>query len=613
VRSLREILVGPPIPSMRMAHQRLSNFRALAALSPDALSSIAYANQEIFLGLVVAGAAGLAYSWYIALAIALLLAVLALSYSQTIHAYPSGGGSYIVARENLGENFGLIAAAALMTDYVLNVAVSVTAGVAAAASAFPALWSYRTPLSLILLTIVTLANLRGLRESGAIMTVPVYFFLAMYLIMIAVGIFRATVDGPGSFTVTAPMPTGPLTLFLIVHTFSAGCTALTGVESISNGVPIFKPPESKHANQTMVTMAMLMGVLFIGTAGLTQYFAVVAGPNETILSALTRRIWGSGMLYLLVQASTLLVLMVAANTSFVDFPRVASIVARDGYLPRQLTFLGDRLVYSNGILLLAGLAGGLVLIFEGDTHGLIPLFAIGAFLAFTLSQAGMVFHWLRERGRNWQVKAALNGLGTLTTTMTVVIIGLSKFLDGAWMVIMLIPLFVLVFRRIHRHYQEVAAELTLRGLPPSLRPLPQPRIVLPVSGLHRGAIKAIRYARAISDNVTAVHVEIQPNSGDRLRQQWEEWGLEEVAKLEIIPSPFRSVIGPFLEFLERTDQEHNDGQAATVLLPDLVPARWWETLLHNQTGWLIRLALFYQRRVFDKTRAVIDVPFYLRE
>ena len=596
-----------------MGDERLSKIRGLAALSPDALSSIAYANQEIFLGLVVAGAAGLVYSWTIALAIALLLAVLALSYTQTIHAYPTGGGSYTVARENLGVPFGLVAAAALMTDYILNVAVSVTAGVAAAASAFPALWAYRTPLSLVLLAIVTVANLRGLRESGAIMTVPVYFFLAMYLALIAVGLVRARIEGPGSFALTAPQATGPLTLFLILHTFSAGCTALTGVESISNGVPIFKPPETKNASQTMIAMAILMGILFIGTAGLTQYFAVVAGPDETILSALTRHIWGSGVAYLLVQASTLLVLMVAANTSFVDFPRVASIVARDGYLPRQLTFLGDRLVYSNGILVLSGVAGALVVVFQGDSHRLIPLFAIGAFLAFTLSQAGMVFHWLRQRGPRWQVKAALNGLGMLTTTATVLVISLSKFLDGAWIAILLIPLLVWGFYRVHGHYTRVAVELSLRGWQPSLQPPPPPRIVVPVSGLHRGVMEALRYARSISDNVTAVYVEIEPGSSEKLAKQWQEWGLDQNARLEIIASPYRSVIGPFLEFLDRTDAEAHDGRAATVLLPQFVPAKWWEGLLHNQTAWAIQFALLYQRHVSDKTRAIIEVPFYLRE
>lgn len=613
MRSFRELVIGPPIPSIGLANERLSRIRALAALSPDALSSIAYANQEIFLGLAVAGAAGLAYSWYIALAIALLLAALALSYSQTIVAYPGGGGSYTVARENLGVNFGLVAAAALMTDYVLNVAVSVTAGVAAAASAFPMLWPYRTYLSLALLVVVTLANLRGLRESGGLMTVPVYFFLTMYLALIAAGIVRAAVDGPGSFTVTASQTGAPITLFLILHTFSTGCTALTGVESISNGVPIFKPPEPKHANQTMAAMAILMGILFMGTTGLTQYLAVVAGPEETILSALARHIWGSGVLYLLVQASTLLVLMVAANTSFVGFPRVASLVARDGYLPRQLTFLGDRLVFSNGILLLAGLAGVLVLIFEGDTHALIPLFAVGAFLAFTLSQGGMVFHWLRERGKNWRVKAVLNGFGTAATAVVVVVICLSKFLDGAWIVVLLIPLVVFGFRRVSRHYERVAAELTLSGLPPSLKPLPHPRVVLPISSLHRGVIEAVEYSRSISNDVTAVYVEAEPGSGDKLRELWEEWGLDKDAHLEIIPSPYRSVVGPFLEFLDRTDREHNDGREATVLLSELVQAHWWEALLHNQTAWAIKLALLYRRRTFDKTRAIIDVPFYLRK
>lgn len=613
MRSLRELVFGPPIPTVGLTVERLSNVRALAALSPDALSSIAYANQEIFLGLVAAGAAGLAFSWYIALAIAGLLAVLALSYSQTIRAYPNGGGSYVVARENLGVNFGLIAAAALMTDYVLNVAVSVTAGVAAAASAFPDLWPYRAVLSIALLAIVTIANLRGLRESGAIMTVPVYFFLAMYVLMIGAGIFRAVVDGPGSLAATAPPAAVPLTLLLVLHTFSAGCTALTGVESISNGVPIFKPPESRNANRTMAAMAILMGILFMGTTGLTQYLAIVAGSQETILSALARRIFGSGLAYFSVQASTLLMLMVAANTSFVGFPRVASLVARDGYLPRQLAFLGDRLVYSNGIWLLSGLAGLLVVIFEGDTHALIPLFAVGAFLAFTLSQAGMVVHWARNRQGNWRLKAIMNGVGTVVTAIVVVVIGASKFIDGAWMVVLLIPVLVYGFRRINRHYERVASELTLSGLPPSLKPLPRPRIVMPVASLHRGALEAIDYARAISDDVTAVFVETEPGGADRLRAKWEDWGLDQYANLEIVPSPYRSVVGPFLDFLDHTDREHNDGQEATVLLPEFVEAHWWEALLHNQTAWAIRLALLYRRRTFGRTRAIIDVPFYLRK
>jgi amino acid transporter len=612
MKSLRETLIGSPLPTLRMEEERLGNFRALAALSPDALASIAYANQEIFLGLVVAGAAGLAYSWTIAVAIAGLLAIVSLSYSQTISAYPTGGGSYTVARENLGINAGLIAAAALMTDYVLNVAVSVTAGVAALASAFPELWPHRTILSLVLLVIITLANLRGLRESGAMMAVPVYLFLVTYFAMIAVGITRAVIEGPGSLAPAALQMSEQVTPLLVLHTFAAGCTALTGIESISNGVPIFESPESRNANKTMAAMTVLMGALFLGSIGLTQYFGVVAGEEETILSALAHRIFGSTVFYLIIQASTLLVLVVAANTSFVGFPRVASIVARDGYLPRQLTFLGDRLVFSNGIVLLAGLAGALVLVFRGDTHLLIPLFAVGAFLAFTLSQAGMVVHWVREHGPGWLVKATVNGLGVLVTCVALLIIAVSKFMNGAWIVIVLIPLLVLAFRSIHRHYLSVATQLSMRGLAPSLKPLPRPRVVLPVSSLHRGVVEALRYARAISDHITAVFIEIEPGSGELVRQKWDEWGFDQDAELVVVPSPYRSVIGPFLEFLDKTDQEHHDGHLATVLLPEFITARWWEALLHNQTAWLLKLALLYRRHTFGKVRAIVDVPMRLK-
>jgi len=610
---LREIIIGSPLPTRRLSAERLGNFRALAALSPDALASIAYANQEIYLGLAVAGAAGLVRSWAIACAIALLLVIVAISYTQTISAYPSGGGSYTVARENLGTNFGLVAAAALLIDYVLNVAVSVTAGVAAVASAFPALWAERVPLALLLLTIITLANLRGLRESGALSAGPVYGFVFIFLALIGAGIARAIGEGPVTYAATAPPATQALTLFIILRTFSAGCTALTGVESISNGVPVFKAPESRHANQTMAAMAVLMAVLFVGTTGLTQRFAVVPGAQETILSALARRVWGGGLLYHAAQVVTLLVLMVAANTSFVGFPRVASIVARDGYLPRQLSLLGDRLVFSNGIVLLASLAGLLILIFAGDTHALVPLFAVGAFLAFTLSQAGMVVHWVKARGQGWMAKAAVNALGTLATGVALIIIGASKFLSGAWAVILLIPLLVLAFRKIRRHYREIGAELTLRGLPPSLKPLPEPRIVVPIAGVHRGVIEALRYARSISSRVTAVYVEVEPGQGEVIEKQWQEWGLELDAKLVVVPSPYRSVIGPLLEFMERDDHEQNDGQLATVLLPEFIPAQWWQSLLHNQTAWLIKLALLYRRRRLGRTRAIIDVPLFLRE
>ncbi len=609
MRSFRELLVGSPLPTGRLEEERLNKVRALAAFSPDALSSIAYANQEIYLGLVVAGAAGLGYSFPIALAITGLLIILALSYFQTIHAYPGGGGSYTVARENLGTGLGLVAAAALLIDYLLTAAVSLTAGVAALASAFPGLWPYRTGLALLLLLIITLANLRGLRETGTLMAIPVYFFLFSYLAMLAFGVVRALLEGPASFAATAPPQTQPVGTFLILHTFAAGCTALTGVEAISNGVPAFRPPQSKNAGLTLLLMAFLMGTLFLGSVGLTQYFGVVAGPEETVLSALARRILGQNAAYLLVQVGTLLVLAVAANTSYAGFPRLASILARDGYLPRQLSQLGDRLVFSNGIILLAGLTGLLIVAFGGDTHALIPLFAVGVFLAFTLSQAGMVAHWFRQRGPGWFPKALFNGLGALTTAGTFFIVGVSKFLEGAWIVALLIPLLVSGFLGVRRHYRQVARSLTLRGLPPSLRPLPGPRIVLPVAGVHRGVIEALRFARGISNDITAVYVEVEPGSAEKVRREWEEWGMG--VPLVVVPSPYRSVVGPLLDYLEQTDHEHNDGQLATLLLPEFIPRHWWHFFFHNQTAMLIRLALLYRRHRRGRGRAIIDVPFYL--
>ncbi len=609
--NLRHFFIGPPLPTQRLAIERLNKVRALAAFSPDALSSIAYANEEIFLGLVVAGAAGLSYAWPIGIAITALLCVLALSYYQTVHAYPSGGGSYTVARENLGPLPGLIAAAALLIDYVLTAAVSLTAGVAALASAFPALWPYRVELALVLLVIILLANLRGLRETGTLMAVPVYFFLIAYLPMLAIGLIQAIKNGPVPLVATAPPPLVAVTPILILHTFAAGCTALTGIEAISNGVPAFKPPETRNAGITLIVMALLMGTLFLGSIGLTQYLGVVAGPDETILSALARQILGTGLPYYIVMIATLLILAVAANTSFADFPRVASILARDGYLPHQFSQLGDRLVFSNGMIALALVTGGLIIAFGGDAHALIPLFAVGVFLAFTLSQAGMVQHWNRARGRHWQIKALINGLGMVTTTVTLLVVGVSKFGEGAWIVVGLIPVFVLAFQAIQRHYREVGRELALRGLPPSLRPLAGPRVVLPISGVHRGVLQALRYAQSISDNVTAVYVEVNPAAAEVVRQEWEMWAPD--VPLAVVPSPYRSTIGPLLEFLETTDREHNDGLYATVVLPEFIPARRWQYLLHNQTAWLLKLALIYQRRRFRHPRVIVDVPFYLHD
>jgi amino acid transporter len=608
---LKDFIIGPSLPSTSTGHRQLNKLLALAAFSPDALSSIAYANQEIYLGLIIAGSAGLAYAWPIGLTITGLLVIVALSYFQTIHGYPSGGGSYIVARSNLGVLPGLVAAAALLLDYILNAAVSLTAGVAAIASAFPQLWPYRVTFALILLAIITIINLRGLRETGVVMALPVYLFLITYLSMLAYGAVRLWIDGPSPLKIITPQVFEPVTLLLVLHAFATGCTALTGVEAISNGVPAFNAPQSKNAGRTLIIMAVLMGTLFVGSIGLTQFLGVVAGPEETILSALARRLLGNGFFYLVIQFSTLLILTVAANTSFADFPRVSAILAGDAYLPRQLRGLGDRLVFTNGILFLAIATGFLIVFFGGDTHLLVPLFAIGAFLAFTLSQAGMVVHWFRVRGRGWLLKSVFNGTGAIATGTTLLIVAFSKFTSGAWITILLIPLIVVVFLRVHHHYEEVKQQLSLHGFPPSLRPINPTRVVIPISGVHRGMVNAVLFAQAISNDVTGVYVELDVDSASRVIKQWNEWWPD--LPLVVIPSPYRSIVGPLLEYLEKTDQEHNDGQLAVVVLPEFVTTTWWQNLLHNQEALILKAALLYGRRRSGGERVVIDVPYHLKK
>jgi amino acid transporter len=610
ISKIKDLLIGPSLPTQSLGHRQLNKIRALAAFSPDALASIAYANQEIYLGLVVAGSLGLSYAWPIGLGITSLLVIVALSYFQTIHGYPTGGGSYIVARANLGSLPGLMAAAALLVDYLLNAAVSLTAGVAALASAFPYLWPYRISIALFLLLVITLVNLRGLQEAGTFMAVPVYLFLGTYFSMLVYGIIRLAIQGPTPLASVAPPAVQPLTLFLLLHTFSTGSTALTGVEAISNGVPAFEPPKAKNAGRTLMVMAILMGLLFAGSIGLTQFLGVVAGPQETILSALARKLFANGALYYVIQFATLGILTVAANTSFAGFPRLAAILARDGYLPRQFSSLGDRLAFTNGIILLGFFTAVLIILFGGDTHALIPLFAIGAFLAFTLSQAGMVVHWWKERSKNWPLKSFINGIGALATLTTLVVVIISKFKEGAWVTIILIPLIVLGFTNISLHYKQVREELSLKGLPPSLKPVETTRVVIPISGIHRGMVGAVNFARSISSNVTAVYVELEPGAGEKAKDEWDAWWPD--VPMVIVPSPFRSVVAPLLQFLDETDTQHNDGQLATVVLPEFIPGKWWQTLLHNQTAWVIKAALLYRRRHPGRERVVIDVPFHLR-
>jgi len=613
LNKLKYLLIGSPLPNDMLTEKRLNKVRALAAFSPDALSSVAYANQEIFLGLVVAGAAGLTFQFPIALGITLLLGIVALSYAQTIRGYPSGGGSYIVARENLGTYPGLVAGAALLLDYILTAAVSLTAGVAAISSAFPELWPHRVWIALGLLVVIAMLNMRGLRESGTVMSAPVYLFLVTFGGMLVYGIYRAILQGtPTPLVLAAPAAVAPLSLFLIMHAFSAGCTALTGIEAISNGVQTFKPIEWVNARKTLIVMAVIMAFLFAGSIGLTQFFGIVSETGETILSALARHLFGRGVLYYIVQFSTLAVLAVAANTSYAGFPRVAAILAQDKFMPRQLFNVGDRLVFHNGIILLSAATAVLIVVFSGDPHALVPLFAVGAFTAFTLSQAGMVVHWFRQKDAGWQLKSVINGLGALVTLFALLVIGVSKFLEGAWISVLVIPGVVYIFLKIRQHYGSISSQLTMHGLPPSLRPLPRPRVVIPVSGVHRGMIDSVNFARSISDRVTAVFVDVDPGPDeDELRRRWNNWFPD--TEFVVVPSPYRSLVEPLLTFLEQTDKAHNDGQQATLVLPELIPASSWHEILHNQSAEEIKKALLYQRRHKGLQRIIIDVPYHLEK
>jgi amino acid transporter len=610
IKRLKDIIIGTPLPTTEYGERQLNKIRALAALSPDALSSIAYANQEIFLGLVAAGAIGLSMSIILGLAITAILAMLTLSYYQTIHGYPSGGGSYIVARENLGERAGLVAAAALLIDYLLVAAVSLTAGVEAIASAFPALWPYRVEISLLILAILVIINLRGTREAGTVISIPVYLFLFTYIPMLGFGVVRAIFEGPGNLAVIAPAAVEPLTLVLLLHAFSSGCTALTGVEAISNAVPAFEKPKSENAGKTLLVMSALVGMLFLGSIGLTQYLAVVPGQNETILSALAHRVLGEGPLYVLIQFSTLLILAVAANTAFTDFPRVTALLAQDSYIARQLSNLGDRLVFANGMLLLSAATAILIIVFNGYSHALVPLFAVGAFLAFTLSQAGMVVHWWRIHGRHWQIKSLINGLGAFTTLSALLIIGASKFYNGAWFTIILIPLTVYTFLRIRQHYKVFDTEMSPSSIEHVLKlGRSLERAAVPVSHINQGTVDAVALASRVAKEVIGIHVELTEGSSKALEEEWKQ--LWPNIPLYVIPSSYRSVTEPLIKFLEESDKM-NSWEPTSVVLPSFVTNKWWQAALHNQTTWWIRQAIIDANRSTGVERTIIEVPYLLK-
>jgi amino acid transporter len=601
----KRLVVGKPIPSHLAHHERLSRLTGLAVLSSDPLSSVAYATEEILRVLVLVGGAGaLGLVSPIALTIAAILAIVVFSYRQTIHAYPSGGGAYIVSKENLGDLPALVAASSLLIDYVLTVAVSIAAGVAAITSAFPDWHANRVELTLVFVAILTVGNLRGIRESGRIFAAPTYFFVVTILTLVAVGTIRVLTGGAAPVVAAAPLAsTGqPLTLFLLLTAFSNGCTAMTGVEAVSNGVPAFKPPESKNAAATMVMMVVLSITMFLGITFLAHAYHIMPSEQETVVSQLARGVFGRGIPYYAVQAATMLILVLAANTAYADFPRLSSILARDGYVPRQFMNQGDRLAFSNGILGLSVLAAILLVVFGGDTHALIPLYMIGVFVSFTLSQAGMVVHWRRERSPGWRTSAVINGIGATVTGLVLLVVAVTKAREGAWIIMLLIPLNVVFFQATRRHYRRVAQQLTLRGWTP---PAPRRNVVLvPVGGIQRAVVEALTYARTLSSDVRAVYINVDPKATAELQALWNDWG--QGVPLVVLESPYRSLMEPLLEYIDEIEEKEPDDYI-TVVLPEFVPARWWHHFFHNQRALLIKGAL-----LFKPNTIVTSVPFHLK-
>lgn len=627
-RTFRSWLIGRPLSTADAPHQTIGKAVGLAVFASDALSSTAYATQEI-LG-VIAGAGAIAYGYLfpIALAIVTLLAIVTISYEQTIHAYPGGGGAYIVARDNLGELPAQTAGAALLTDYILTVSVSVSSGVAQIVSAYPDLFPYRVGIAVTAVLLIMLINLRGVKESGTAFAIPTYFFVVVMVITVGIGLFRfftgslGMVIDPPHFE--AHNVISVITPFILLHAFANGTTALTGVEAISNGITAFKEPRSKNAGITLIWMSLILGSLFLGLSFLTGKTHAIFSEEETVISQLARTIFdGRGVMYYLLISGTTVILIMAANTAFADFPRLGALHAGDGFLPRQLTYRGSRLVYSRGIVTLAFIASILIIIFQASVTRLIPLYAIGVFLSFSLSQAGMARRWWKighlkpgeeivEPGsilryeKGWQYRMVINGFGAVCTAIVMVVFAVTKFKEGAWVVLILTPVLVTIFFAIHHHYKNVASNLSLDNfgaIPPQNT---RHRVIMPVSGVHLGSLAALRYARILSDDITAVHVAIEPAEAEKVRRKWEMWG--EGVRMVMLNSPYRLFLEPLLEYVTEIAQRRQQGETITIVVPEFVSNNMLSSALHTNTADLLRSQLKRQEGI-----VIINVPYHLRE
>lgn len=626
-RTLQTFFIGRPLSTADAPHQTIGKAVGLAVFASDALSSTAYATQEILGVIAAAGTIAYGYLFPISLAIVTLLSIVTISYEQTIHAYPGGGGAYIVARDNIGELPAQIAGAALLSDYILTVSVSISSGVAQIVSAYPAFFEYRVWIAVTAVMLVMLINLRGVKESGAAFSVPTYFFIVVMVFTVGYGLFRfftgslGTVIDPPHFE--AQHVISVITPFILLHAFANGTTALTGVEAISNGITAFKEPRSKNAGLTLIWMSVILGSLFLGLSFLTGKVQAVFSEEETVISQLARTIFdGRGVLYYMLISGTTVILIMAANTAFADFPRLGALQASDGFLPRQLTYRGSRLVYSRGIMTLAVIASILIIIFQASVTRLIPLYAIGVFLSFSLSQAGMAHRWWKighlkqgevivEPGsvlkteKGWQYRMVINGFGAVCTAIVMVVFAVTKFKEGAWAVLILIPTLVTIFIAIHHHYKNVANNLSLDNfgaIPHNARH----RVIVPISGVHQGSLAALRYAHMLSDDVTAVHVAVEPAEAEKVKRKWELWG--EGTRMVMLNSPYRLFLEPLLEYITEISKCRQPGETLTIIVPEFITSNILASTLHTNTADLLRSQLKRQEGI-----VIINVPYHLRE
>ena len=603
---LKRYIIGKPLKSEDLSHEKFNVFTGLPILSSDAISSVAYATEEILWVLIpLVGLISFKYTFYISITIVLLLFILIFSYRQTIDNYPSGGGSYIVSKENLGTLPSLVAAASLTIDYTLTVAVSASAGTAAITSAVPWLLEHKVTITIFLIVLMAIGNLRGLSESSKIFSAPTYFFILMAFVMIIYGIAKVKVFGYVPRAIEIPPAIEDISIFILIRAFSAGCTALTGVEAISDGVPNFRHPAQKNAKRVLYSLAGIIVIIFIGISYLASIYHSVPNLEQTVISQIAGQVFGTGIMFYLMQIATTLILILAANTAFSDLPLLLSVIARDGFAPRQFTIRGDRLSYSNGIITLCTISSILVVIFQGETHYLLPLYAVGVFISFTLSQSGMFMKWLNGKPTGWIHKAFINGFGAVITLITAIIIGYTKFTRGAWIVLILIPILVYLMLKIKAHYLDTANQLSMQG-----EEIPEPNcdkvkhFIVPIAGVNKSVIKTLNYVKCLSNDIIAFHVSVNDEETSVIKEKWAKYNID--IPLVIRNSPYRDVIHPLIDYIDSEECPTTCNDLVTLVIPQFVVSAWWGNILHNHTALALKSSLLKKRNI-----AVITVPYII--